>query len=199
MQIRPVVYIASSRPKDCKTPVTYHSSQDDATPTTPITLALLNSTASSHLTHSKLKLSGSEDHSMTVHHFLFHAWPDQGVPGWKDKEALRDLLTTVSQLQRERECEVYVNCSAGIGRTGTFIALMSLLEPPMRFPWPVATFKPSSALKPFPGWAKNDEVAMTIDTLREQRGMMVQTEGQIAFIYEFSGRKPAEEKPLNKQ
>lgn len=130
---------------------------------------------------------------MTVHHFLFHAWPDHGVPTTtEDIQALKQLLDTTARLQREEMCEVYVNCSAGIGRTGTFIALWSLLNEPMRFVDPGPRTKPTSALKPFPDWAANDKVAKTVDLLREQRGSMCQTNSQIELVYRMTGLSPAQ-------
>ena len=129
---------------------------------------------------------------MTIHHFLFHAWPDHGVPTTsEDIEALRQLLQTTSKLQKEEMCEVYVNCSAGIGRTGTFIALWSLLNEPMKSTNAERRAKPTSGLKPFPAWAAEDAVAKTVDLLREQRGMMCQTQSQIELIYRMTGRSPA--------
>jgi protein-tyrosine phosphatase len=154
---------------------------------------LLDATVNPHLTHSKLKLTDSQDGSMIVHHFLFHAWPDHGVPETEeDVNALKNLLETSSKLQQTEQCEVYVNCSAGIGRTGTFIALWSLLASPMRFTKPIGKVEPASGIKPFPAWAADDKVAKTIDMLREQRGMMCQTTGQIDFIYRLTGTTPAQ-------
>jgi protein tyrosine phosphatase len=96
---------------------------------------------------------------MKLHHFLFHAWPDHGVPTTnEDIKALKQLLNTTSKLQKE--------------------------EPAFRV-------RPRSALKPLPSWASGDEVAETVDTLREQRGMMCQTQSQIEFIYWMTGLKPA--------
>lgn len=157
----------------------------------PIELALIDAQPDPQMTRSTLRLSSDGGESMTLHHFLFHAWPDHGVPTTnEDIKALKQLLNTTSELQREEQCETYVNCSAGIGRTGTFIALWSLLKPPM-FVDPAFWMKPRSALKPLPSWASGDEVAETVDTLREQRGMMCQTQSQIEFIYWMTGLKPA--------
>ena len=170
--------------------VTYESEEGSSS---PITLALLDANVNPHLTQSKLKLTDDQNGCMTVHHFLFHAWPDHGVPeAEEDVTALKNLLETSSKLQQTEQCEVYVNCSAGIGRTGTFIALWSLLASPMRFAKPIGKGEPPSGIKPFPAWAKDDKVAKTIDMLREQRGMMCQTTGQIDFIYRLTGTTPAQ-------
>ncbi|KAL3093429.1 hypothetical protein niasHT_027436 [Heterodera trifolii] len=53
---------------------------------------------------------------MYVHHFHWRRWPDRGVPQ-NDLAPLR-LLFHVQQFRRS-----VVHCSAGIGRTGTLVAL----------------------------------------------------------------------------
>ena len=55
--------------------------------------------------------------------FHYTAWPDHGVP--KDPSLLFEICHSLSQLNVN--CTV-VHCSAGVGRTGVFIALMKLLE-----------------------------------------------------------------------
>ena len=60
---------------------------------------------------------------------LFHykAWPDHGVP--------TNAISMVNFVKRVRKAHPYnrqdlllVHCSAGVGRTGTFITLDSMLE-----------------------------------------------------------------------
>ncbi|KAJ8031933.1 Tyrosine-protein phosphatase 10D [Holothuria leucospilota] len=98
----------------------------------------------------------------TVTHFNFIAWPDHGVPERPD-----DLIKFV---QAVRECKkmdgkpVVVHCSAGVGRTGTFISLDHLM----------------SAMK------EKDEVDIygMVRSMRMNRCMMVQTESQYIFIHQ---------------
>ncbi|WVW80544.1 hypothetical protein I302_102529 [Kwoniella bestiolae CBS 10118] len=67
--------------------------------------------------------------------------------------------------------------SAGVGRTGTFIALSSLRRP--------GQVTRSSPLGPLPPELDQDVVAQTVDTIRECRGMLVQTIEQLELIYEM--------------
>jgi protein tyrosine phosphatase len=66
------------------------------------------------------------DH-MTVIHFHFTAWPDHGVP----LQPTSFILFRRKYHSYDTSCSggpVVVHCSAGVGRTGTFIALEYLLE-----------------------------------------------------------------------
>jgi len=73
------------------------------------------------------------------------------------------------------------NSSAGVGRTGTFIALSSLLLPPKE-----GVKIPESPLGPLPDELQGDEVAETVDGIREWRGMLVQNEDQLKLIYDLA-------------
>ena len=62
----------------------------------------------------------------------YTAWPEYGVP---DKtESLINLVQCVRQLingsmaRKQRKLTILVHCSAGVGRTGTFLALYQLME-----------------------------------------------------------------------
>ncbi|KFM64813.1 Receptor-type tyrosine-protein phosphatase R, partial [Stegodyphus mimosarum] len=75
---------------------------------------------------------GSETH--TVHHFWYTAWPDHKTP-----ETAKQLLAMALEVEALRHDNsgaikgpMVVHCSAGIGRTGCFIAasigIQQLLE-----------------------------------------------------------------------
>lgn len=59
--------------------------------------------------------------SKTIIHYLFAHWPDFGKPEAEEKEALLKLMKLTKD--RAGESPRVVHCSAGVGRTGTFVAL----------------------------------------------------------------------------
>lgn len=63
-----------------------------------------------------------------IWHFLYKKWPDFGVPALEDL----DSFFTLMRLSREKNANPsnprIVHCSAGVGRSGTFIALEHLMR-----------------------------------------------------------------------
>lgn len=65
---------------------------------------------------------------------MFQAWPDHGVPA--DPGCVLDFLHEVNKKQKTLVNEfpssppgaILVHCSAGIGRTGTFIVIDMILD-----------------------------------------------------------------------
>ncbi|XP_064786416.1 receptor-type tyrosine-protein phosphatase eta isoform X3 [Oncorhynchus masou masou] len=98
----------------------------------------------------------------SVRHFHFTAWPDHGVP------ETTELLINFRHLVREhmdqysRHSPTVVHCSAGVGRTGTFIAIDRL----------IFQIERESMV----------DVYGTIHDLRMHRPLMVQTEEQYVFL-----------------
>ncbi|KIY51792.1 phosphatases II [Fistulina hepatica ATCC 64428] len=144
---------------------------------------------------SCLEDSGNE--AVTFRHLLYTAWPDHGVPLPEDRASLLEFVKLVDSTNRCAEVSgdasrdpdppVIVGCSAGIGRTGTFIALSSLLRdqgvlPPPAHPTPFSVLQPSP-LGELSEDVKWDHVALEVDTLREQRPGMVQRDEQLFSIY----------------
>ncbi|KAM7368632.1 hypothetical protein PAMP_012952 [Pampus punctatissimus] len=102
----------------------------------------------------------------TVWQYHFRAWPDHGVP--TDPGGVLDFLEEVN-LKQESILDagpIAVHCSAGIGRTGTFIVIDILID--------VIREK---------GVDCDIDVPKTIQMVRSQRSGMVQTEAQYRFIY----------------
>jgi protein-tyrosine phosphatase len=113
-----------------------------------------------------------------VWHFLFNVWPDHGVPlEGKDQKALRHLVKisrSHSSPRRDSKRSVgprVVHCSAGVGRTGTFIALDYLLPLLGEGTWEAKV--------------RGDPVLDAVRCLREQRMRMVHRVGQFVFLYQM--------------
>ncbi|KAL1601739.1 hypothetical protein SLS60_006654 [Paraconiothyrium brasiliense] len=110
--------------------------------------------------------------SRKVWHLLFAGWPDFLVPEGADREALLRLIS----MSREKNADNATNprivhCSAGVGRSGTFIALDWLLQE-----------LDDGSLDEVQD--NEDPIFGVVSRLREQRMMMVQSEPQLAFIYD---------------
>ncbi|XP_064604630.1 receptor-type tyrosine-protein phosphatase T-like [Liolophura sinensis] len=73
------------------------------------------------LTHNQTK---TESH--TVKQFHFTAWPDHGAPA--QPTGLLDFRDKVNAYQTQLNGPIVVHCSAGVGRTGTYIALDYLIS-----------------------------------------------------------------------
>ena len=150
--------------------------------------------------------NATDDEEAVFQHLLYLSWPDQGVPNPQDRESLLAFIQLVESTNRDISlctthaeaspdtCTVFdpdppimIGCSAGIGRTGTYIALSSLLRssgllPPASNPTPSSVL-PASPLGPLPSDVDNDMVVQEIDWLREQRPGMVQRSEQAVLVY----------------
>ncbi|XP_075919547.1 tyrosine-protein phosphatase non-receptor type 11-like [Petromyzon marinus] len=101
-----------------------------------------------------------------VCHFHYLSWPDHGVP--ETASGILYFLAEVNARMAEtsRAGPVVVHCSAGIGRTGTFIVIDILTK-----------------LIAHHGVESDIDVSATIQKVRAQRSGMVQTEAQYKFVY----------------
>ncbi|XP_051918305.1 receptor-type tyrosine-protein phosphatase beta-like isoform X2 [Hippocampus zosterae] len=109
----------------------------------------------------------SEDdvrHVRTLRHFHFTVWPDHGVPD--GTQSLVHFVRTVRDFVNRSPAggPTIVHCSAGVGRTGTFVALDRLLQ----------QLDTSDAL----------DVYGCVWQLRMHRSHMLQTERQYAFVHQ---------------
>ena len=54
--------------------------------------------------------------------YFYESWPDFGIP-----ENSQILIDMILQIQEQNFNRIVVHCSAGVGRTGTFLALNRLI------------------------------------------------------------------------
>lgn len=97
-----------------------------------------------------------------VRHYQYTAWPDHGVP-----DHATSFLMFVRRVRYSNPMDsgpIVVHCSAGVGRTGCFIVVDTMLEK-----------------------LKNEkfvDIYGHVTCLRSQRNYMVQTEEQYMFCYD---------------
>ncbi|XP_052097093.1 receptor-type tyrosine-protein phosphatase S-like [Mytilus californianus] len=103
-----------------------------------------------------------ENQSKTVKQFHFTAWPDKDVP--KYASSIVHFRHKVFSSKVSPNGPIIIHCSAGIGRTGTFIALDYIVNE-------------ANDLKYI-------DVFKCVETLRRQRVNMVQTARQYVFLHE---------------
>ncbi|NWH97406.1 PTPRJ phosphatase, partial [Tichodroma muraria] len=100
--------------------------------------------------------------SHTVRQFHFTSWPDHGVPETTDLLINFRHLVHEYNSQNPMDSPTLVHCSAGVGRTGTFIAIDRLIQ----------QMEMESAV----------DVYGVVYDLRMHRPLMVQTEDQYVFL-----------------
>ena len=96
----------------------------------------------------------------------FTAWPDHGVPEHPAPflQFLRRVAKENGPMEHGGAGPVITHCSAGVGRTGAFIVIDSMLERLKR--------------------ERTVDVYGHVTCLRAQRNYMVQTEDQYIFIHD---------------
>ncbi|XP_053768990.1 receptor-type tyrosine-protein phosphatase C isoform X2 [Desmodus rotundus] len=109
------------------------------------------------ITNKKEKTAGRE-----VTHIQFTSWPDHGVP--EDPHLLLKLRRRVNAFSNFFSGPIVVHCSAGVGRTGTYIGIDAMLE----------------------GLEAENKVDVYgyVVKLRRQRCLMVQVEAQYILIHQ---------------
>jgi len=97
-----------------------------------------------------------------VKQFQYTAWPDHGVP--EHPAPFLQFLRRINAVNPVDSGPVITHCSAGVGRTGAFIVIDSMLER-LRH-------------------EKTVDIYGHVTCLRSQRNYMVQTEDQYIFIHD---------------
>ena len=112
------------------------------------------------------------EQSKTVWHLLFLGWPDFGIPENEDRNTLIELIKLSKSKNESMSHPRIVHCSAGVGRSGTFIALEHLLE--------------EIEVESFDKVKDTDDLIFdTVNSLREQRMTMVQSDLQYQLLYDL--------------
>ncbi|CAI5740799.1 unnamed protein product [Hyaloperonospora brassicae] len=143
----------------------------------------------------KVDDAGRESESRVVQHFQLTSWPDHGV--LQDYRVVALLLDSVNSYQREAsqahnvDAKVVVHCSAGVGRSGTFIAIDILLKQLHR----VLTDTSDSDEEKARAMQHAMDVPRVVHRLRSQRPGMVQTPEQYRMIYQFLAAVVSVERP----
>lgn len=135
-----------------------------------ITCLTLNEDQASTATIRNLRIvfdRHGEQSTKTISHIHFAAWPDHDIAAINSLHALITLVKQPSQMAESESASgpPIVHCSAGCGRTGTFIALEALSRD--------ATL----------------DIDELVDDLRKQRIASVQALGQYELLYEFLAKE----------
>lgn len=96
-------------------------------------------------------------------------WPDRGVPKDEDMKYLFEIIERLIEERKRDNTPIFIHCSAGVGRTGTFIALYFLIELAIHY-------RESGEDGGF-------SIFGTVRNLREQRMLLVKTLEQYKFLY----------------
>ncbi|XP_046338646.2 receptor-type tyrosine-protein phosphatase H-like isoform X3 [Haliotis rufescens] len=124
------------------------------------------------------KLSNGQDKDVrVVQHFHFLNWKDMSAD--VERSDILDFVRTVrSHLRPDMEGPLVIHCSAGVGRTGTFICLDYLIQFIEKH-----------------GLSDTVDIYGLVMKLRNNRVLMVQTETQYVFIHDCA-KQLMEEKRL---
>eukprot|EP00037_Helgoeca_nana_P032290 m.413148 g.413148 ORF g.413148 m.413148 type:complete len:381 (-) comp29027_c0_seq1:1326-2468(-) len=109
-----------------------------------------------------LTLVKGSDAPRTVKHFWYTGWPDHGVP--ETAAPVIAFLRAVRVETANSRAPILVHCSAGIGRTGTFMAIDIGMQQ-LQSEWRVCDIKGA------------------VTKMRKERGGSVQTAVQYRFIH----------------
>lgn len=124
----------------------------------------------SRTTIRKLLLTIGKENRV-VWHLLFCGWLDFAIPEGEDRAGLLELLKLSAQKNHIPKNPRIIHCSAGVGRSGTFIALEYLLAQ-----------LESGAVAEVNN--EDDMIFDVVNRLREQRMTMVQSDAQYLFLHQ---------------
>ncbi|KAG6037012.1 hypothetical protein E4U41_005348 [Claviceps citrina] len=120
-----------------------------------------------------------EAEARVIWHLLYTRWPDFGVPTLDDMQSFLELMR-ISRLHSDASHPRIIHCSAGVGRTGTFISLEHLMRELDSGSFAHVADKDDNDDPD----QSHDLIYDTVDHLRQQRRSMVQSEIQYCFLYD---------------
>ncbi|XP_037036600.1 tyrosine-protein phosphatase corkscrew isoform X2 [Bradysia coprophila] len=130
----------------------------------------LSESSTNDYTLREFLFSWKNNEERRIYQYHFQVWPDHGVPS--DPGCVLNFLHDVNARQDQIMVDgvtpgpICVHCSAGIGRTGTFIVIDMIIDQIIR-----------------EGLDTEIDIQRTIQMVRSQRSGMVQTEAQYKFVY----------------
>ncbi|XP_005180482.1 tyrosine-protein phosphatase corkscrew isoform X2 [Musca domestica] len=136
----------------------------------PAKIQCISENSTNDYTLREFLFSWRDQPERRIFHYHFQVWPDHGVPA--DPGCVLNFLQDVNSKQGQltqagdKPGPICVHCSAGIGRTGTFIVIDMILDQIDRN-----------------GLDTEIDIQRTIQMVRSQRSGLVQTEAQYKFVY----------------
>jgi protein tyrosine phosphatase len=138
-------------------------------------IKLITSNQNKCISHCILHIQNSHSNeSRELSHILFSGWPDHGAPA-SAKEFITyidqvDKINTISDQRSGSNFPICVHCSAGVGRSGTFIAVHKIIHLIRKI------------VK-----SQSQDVCININkiilNMRSQRPGMIQSLDQYIFVY----------------
>ncbi|XP_023808423.1 receptor-type tyrosine-protein phosphatase O isoform X2 [Oryzias latipes] len=128
-----------------------------------ISVEMLSQSESQEWITRKFRLEYA-DETQDVLHLNYTSWPDHGVPTVNAIESILQFVHIVRQQANRTKDPIIVHCSAGVGRTGTFIALDRLMQHMREHEFV--------------------DILGMVSEMRSHRLSMVQTEEQYVFIHQ---------------
>jgi len=123
----------------------------------------MSTTATATYVVRKFRLRKGGD-QLTVQQFSYEVWPDHGVPNTaKEFLDFRDVCKAATDATK---APVVVHCSAGVGRTGTYLTVDRVLD------------AVEAGVK-----SKDLDIDLSVASARKNRVFMVQTEIQYQFCF----------------
>ncbi|KFY74831.1 hypothetical protein V499_05189 [Pseudogymnoascus sp. VKM F-103] len=137
-----------------------------------------------------LRVEGEEEEKV-IWHLLYTQWPDFGIPAENETASLLNLIALTKEKNASPTNPKIVHCRAGVGRSGTFIALDQLLGELEAGAFPGDRGGGAGGAGAGGGveaFRRDDPVFEAVNSLRMQRPNMVQAVPQYRFIYEVLKR-----------